>query len=196
MDNIDQLAKLCATTPRLGMWSIALRGLKERLEDIAPNLDFELTRHAAAHNENVTFNKEARNRYLRFATSSDARWPANFRDLGASVTRMATFAQAGRIHEAVVEQEIERLWQAWRMDVASEDDDVLAELLPPERLLALDLFDAVQWAEVIRVCRTGRTLSAASRKSRTSSNDADGLKKYLARFGLTWDVLTLNHDRP
>ena len=187
---------------RLNMWSFALPGLKDRLEDIAPNLDFELARHAAAHNENVTFNKEARDRYLRFATSNEARWPANFRDLGASVTRMATFAHAGRINEAVVEQEIGRLRQAWRVNAASKDGDLLAEMLSAERLSTLDLFDAVQLAEVIRVCRANRTLSAAgrnlfaaSRQSKASSNDADRLKKYLARFGLTWDALSLDHDR-
>jgi hypothetical protein len=45
-----------------------------------------------------------------------------------------------------------------------------------------------------RVCRAsrslsdaGRTLFAASRAQRTSVNDADRLRKYLARFGLDWE---------
>ena len=33
----------------------------------------------------------------------------------------------------------------------------------------------------------GRTLFAASRQQRTSTNDADRLRKYLARFGLDWE---------
>ena len=59
-----------------------------------------------------------------------------------------------------------------------------------------DLFDQVQLAEVIRVCRVspslsaaGRSLFAASRAKRTSTNDADRLKKYLGKFGLTWDAV-------
>ena len=44
------------------------------------------------------------------------------------------------------------------------------------------------------MCRSARSLSAAgrelfaaSRKNRTSTNDADRLRKYLARFGLSWE---------
>jgi transcriptional regulatory protein RtcR len=58
----------------------------------------------------------------------------------------------------------------------------------------VDLFDRVQLAAVVRACReakslsaAGRTLFAASRAAKTSTNDADRLKKYLARFGLTFD---------
>jgi transcriptional regulatory protein RtcR len=35
-------------------------------------------------------NKEATQAFLRFAESDDARWRANFRDLNAAVTRIAT----------------------------------------------------------------------------------------------------------
>ena len=182
---------------RLNMWTFALPGLRERHEDIAPNLEFELSRYATAHNESVTFNKEARERYLRFATSPEARWPANFRDLGASVTRMATFAHAGRINEAIVDQEIGRLRHAWQPVDHRNGGDVLTELMTSDRIAAIDLFDRVQLAEVVNVCRdsrslsaAGRTLFAASRATKTTSNDADRLKKYLARFGLSWDQLT------
>ena len=60
----------------------------------------------------------------------------------------------------------------------------------------LDLFDRFQLANVIAVCRehrslseAGRRLFAVSRLAKASSNDADRLKKYLARFGLSWDRL-------
>ena len=36
----------------------------------------------------------------------------------------------------------------------------------------------------------GRTLFAESRKRRRKLNDADRLRKYLARFDLTWATLT------
>ncbi len=181
---------------RLNLWTFALPGLKERREDIEPNLAFELARHAASAGETVTFNKEARAAYLAFATSAEAAWSANFRDLGASVTRMATLAPSGRINEAVVAEEIGRLRVAWRRTSAEPDAELLAGLLGAERLALVDLFDVAQFAAVVRVCReskslsaAGRTLFAASRAAKTSTNDADRLKKYLARFGLTWDAV-------
>ncbi len=57
----------------------------------------------------------------------------------------------------------------------------------------LDLFDQAPLTEVVRGCRTshtlsdaGRTLLAVSRESKAKPNDADRLRKYLARFNLTW----------
>ena len=72
-------------------------GLAERIEDIEPNLEFELERWSREQRQRVAFNREARERYLRFAASPEAAWSGNFRDLGASVMRMATLAHAGRI---------------------------------------------------------------------------------------------------
>jgi transcriptional regulatory protein RtcR len=179
---------------RLDLWTFTLPGLKERREDIAPNLEFELRRFSDAGGDTVTFNKEARERYLKFATAPEAAWPANFRDLGASVTRMATLAPAGRINEALVSEEIARLQRAWNRNAGDADSDLLIRHLGPERANTLDLFDRVQLATVLRVCADAKSLSAAgrrlfavSREAKTSSNDADRLKKYLARFGLAWD---------
>jgi transcriptional regulatory protein RtcR len=64
----------------------------------------------------------------------------------------------------------------------------------------LDPFDRVQLAHVVDTCRRSRSLSeagrmlfAASLAKRTSSNDADRLRKYLQRFDLTWHAL---HEIP
>ncbi|MNY65819.1 hypothetical protein D3C86_2031490 [compost metagenome] len=58
----------------------------------------------------------------------------------------------------------------------------------------MDLFDQLQLAAVLQMCRQARTLSdagrllfQASRAQRTVVNDADRLRKYLARFGLDWE---------
>ena len=75
-------------------------------EDIEPNIDYELERFASAEDMRVTFNKEARDAYLCFAAAPEATWRANFRDLSASVTRMATLAPQGRINEETVRDEI------------------------------------------------------------------------------------------
>ncbi|HEY9345094.1 MAG TPA: sigma 54-interacting transcriptional regulator [Inquilinus sp.] len=181
---------------RLNLWTFTLPGLRDRREDIAPNLEFELRRHAEREGVQITFNREARDRYLAFATAPEAVWSANFRDLGASITRMATFAPSGRINEAVVEEEIGRLRRTWSRG-GEDSGDALVGLLGQERLAQIDMFDRVQLAAVVGVCRTssslsaaGRTLFAASRTQKTSANDADRLRKYLARFGLDWQVVT------
>lgn len=176
---------------RLNLWTFVLPGLAQRREDIEPNLDYELDRFAEREGERVSFNKEARQRYLAFATSPAARWPGNFRDLAASVTRMATLSPGGRIDVDCVGAEIARLERLGSS--APTDADDLASLLAPDALAAIDPFDRVQLAEVVRVCRSsrslseaGRTLFAASRLRRSSANDADRIRKYLGRFGLDW----------
>ncbi len=180
---------------RLNLWTFALPPLRERREDIEPNLDFELRRFTEREGRNATFNREARERYLVFATGPAAKWTANFRDLSASVTRMATLAPEGRINEATVVTEIGRLERLWNSGEADEDEALLATVLGPA-WAEIDPFDRVQLAEVIRVCRScrsaseaGRALFSVSRLSKLSSNDADRLRKYLARFGTSFDAV-------
>src|SRR5687768_10148281 len=179
---------------RLNLWTFEMPGLRDRREDIEPNLDYELDRFAEREGHRVSFNKEARRAFLDFATGPDAAWTGNFRDLGASVTRMATFAPGGRIDVATVEAEKARLRRLWSGGGAAPD--VLDSLLGPSALEAIDPFDRVQLAEAVRVCRASRSLSeagrslfSASRARRASSNDADRLRKYLQRFGLEWSRL-------
>jgi transcriptional regulatory protein RtcR len=176
---------------RLNLWTFELPALRDRIEDIEPNLDYELDRFAEREGTRVSFNKEGRKAFLDFATSPEAAWTGNFRDLAACVTRMATFAPAGRIDVPTVEGERARLIRVWSGSAPKNID--LDELLDPEILAAIDPFDQVQLAEVIRVCRrsrslseAGRTLFSASRSRRSSSNDADRLRKYLQRYGLEW----------
>ena len=185
---------------RLNLWTFVLPSLAERREDIEPNLDFELKRFARAEGLQVGFNREARARYLAFATSPAATWQANFRDLGASVTRMATLAPAGRINEAVVDEEVERLRRLWRRPDDGRQDSLLGALLG-DRLASIDPFDRPQLAAVVAACRAhptlsaaGRALFASSRALKASSNDADRLRKYLARFGLDWERVRASPD--
>jgi len=182
---------------RLNLWTFSLPALKDRKEDIEPNLEFELRRYGEREGQNVTFNREARDAYLRFASAPEAAWRANFRDLSASVTRMATLAPHGRINEETVRDEIARLRQMWSASQPSDvSDEALRNLLGVDQFEAVDLFDRVQLATVVTVCRrtnslsaAGRELFAASRLDKKSSNDADRLRKYLARFGLTYDIV-------
>ena len=176
---------------RINLWTFRLPSLAERREDLEPNLAYELDRVSDVIGTRVTLNKEARARFLRFAESPEATWPANFRDLSAAVERMATLAPSGRINVEAVETEIARLGRAW--SPADPDTDVLGDVLDEKKLREIDRFDRVQLAEVVRACRgcrslseAGRLLFAASRRRRAKLNDADRLRKYLARFDLTW----------
>lgn len=179
---------------RLNLWTFQLPALRDRKEDIEPNLEFELRRFGEREGQNVTFNKEARDFYLKFAMAPEAMWRANFRDLSASVTRMATLAPLGRINEETVRHEIDRLGALWRAGDADNREAILQEVLGPERQSQLDIFDRAQLATVLEVCRASASVSAAGRKlfavsrlQKTSGNDADRLRKYLMRFDLSFE---------
>ncbi|HMX26739.1 MAG TPA: RNA repair transcriptional activator RtcR, partial [Blastocatellia bacterium] len=113
---------------RINLWTFRLPSLKDRTEDIEPNLEFELEEFARTHGTRVTFSREARARFLKFAVSAEARWQGNFRDLNSAITRMATLAPGGRISVEVAEEEIECLRQMWK-EPASDDGELLERLL-------------------------------------------------------------------
>lgn len=198
---------------RINLWSYQLPGLAQRPQDIEPNMDHLLRvvsadvrgNHPVAH-----WSVQARTAYLDFAQSPQALWTGNFRDLTASMTRLATLAQNGRISTALVEAEIERLRWQWKpaLDArtgllglagsgtsAGAGDDVgLQALLGADAVQAMDVFDQLQLTAVLRVCRSAKTLSEAgrllfqaTRAQRAVVNDADRLRKYLARFDLDWE---------
>lgn len=181
---------------RINLWTFELPPLCDRREDIEPNLQYELEEFARRNGVNVRFNREARERFLAFAGSNEARWCGNFRDLNAAVERMATFAAGGRITLEIVEEEIEALRKLWTRAASEDHDGVLLECLDPAAIERLDQFDRVQLAHVIGVCRKARSLSeagralfAVSRGQKAKANDADRLRKYLARFGVNWRQL-------
>ena len=178
---------------RINLWTFCLPSLRERVEDIEPNLQYELEEYARRNGMRITFSREARARFLRFAVSHEARWTGNFRDLNGAIIRMATLAPGGRISTDVVDEEMARLRAVWTQQSSSHQEIQLEKLVGQEELEKLDLFDRLQLACVLQVCRESRTLSeagralfTASRGRKTTVNDADRLRKYLARFGLHW----------
>jgi transcriptional regulatory protein RtcR len=181
---------------RINMWTFSMPGLKERPEDIEPNLDYELKRYEEAAGTRVTFNKEARALFIGFAVSTDALWSASFRDLNGAVMRMCTLAEGGRITAAEVGKEIRRLKENWRTHHAADrpETGTLDRILAKTGSRPPDPFERVQLAYVVDVCRGSRSLSEAGRKLFTESrklkskpNDADRLKKYLAKYGIAWE---------
>jgi transcriptional regulatory protein RtcR len=180
---------------RINLWHFRLPGLADRREDIEPNLNYELDQLVAQTGRRVTFSREARAHYLQFAGSPAATWDGNFRDLNGSVQRMATLAPGGRINLPTVNEELDRLRRDWRAGATTESRGAdLRALFSAEQLENMDRFDRTQLKDVLTVCAqagslsdAGRILFAASRKRRKTKNDADRLRKYLAKFDLTFD---------
>ena len=97
-------------------------------------------------------------------------------------------------------RESQRRLKAWwdALETANAQD-LLSGILTQQQLDEIDLFDRVQLAQVIEVCRESRSLSDAgrrlfnaSRARKASTNDADRLRKYLSRFGIEWKQLARN----
>jgi transcriptional regulatory protein RtcR len=179
---------------RINLWTFRLPALVDRRDDIEPNLDYELDQYRRRTGTAVTFSKEARQRFLAFALSDAARWPGNFRDLNAVITRLATLAPAGRITIDQVKAEVARLERTWSAAPRDQTATALVDQVVPAHVAdELDRFDRVQLEDVLRVCQrapslsaAGRTLFDRSRARKKITNDADRLRKYLARFDLEW----------
>jgi transcriptional regulatory protein RtcR len=181
---------------RINLWTFSLPALVDRRDDIEPNVDYELDQFRRRTGTAVTFSKEARQAFLAFALSDEARWPGNFRDLNAVITRLATLAPAGRITVDQVRAETAHLRAAWSRPLPPRDSTIVDRVVAPHVAADLDRFERVQLDDVLRVCQGAPSLSAAgrllfdrSRERKKSANDADRLRKYLARFDLEWSAL-------
>jgi len=94
------------------------------------------------------------------------------------------------------ERELSRLAWSWNREKPCASQSSLGDLLSANAIDQLDLFDQLQLEQVVNVCfecasllDAGRRLFAVSRTHRTSANDSDRLRKYLARFGLDWGCI-------
>ncbi|GAA3577923.1 RNA repair transcriptional activator RtcR [Marinobacter xestospongiae] len=182
---------------RINLWSYQLPGLKDRREDIEPNLDYELQKAEIQMGHKVSFNKAARTRFLAFALSPAASWRGNFRDLNAAVQRMTTLADGGRINEQHVIDEIDRLNRQWPRPATNQAPNIeLSDYLSAATLEEIDQLDQWQLLKIIAVCRQSRSLSEAGRtlfdRSRTrkrSNNDSHRLRQILAKYALSFEDL-------
>ena len=99
--------------------------------------------------------------------------------------RLAIEALPAEGDKDLVLEEISRLQTDWQTDVTQPATD-----------MEIDLFDQRQLETVLEVCRrsaslseAGRELFAVSRLKKANPNDADRLRKYLARFSLSWESI-------
>lgn len=175
---------------RINIWEFRLPSLKERKEDIEPNIDFELERMGSELGRHIRLQGEARSLYLKFALSSEALWSGNFRELLASLVRLSTMAPDGVITSKLVVREIERLRQCWGN--VEDKENTGSSLRGDPRFAHIDDIHLAALERVADVCRdassaaeASRILFNKSRLERKSTNDSDRLVKYLKQFGLT-----------
>ena len=142
----------------------------------------------------MKFNKAAREKYLAFAKSPIASWSANFRDLNASITRMSTLADSGRITEDQVSEEIVRLKQKWRAPDRHDPAHLLKLLVSNETLGELDYYDQLNLINIINVCHNSQSMAVAGRKlfnksreNKKSTNDSHRVKQLLSKFDITFE---------
>lgn len=173
---------------RINVWHFNLPALRDRPEDIEPNLTYEAERLAGLLGRKISFTSEARQVFLSFATSPEALWRGNFRDLAGSLERMGTLAVAGIVTPNLVEQEISLLNSQWQaLGTATESTPAsqgsqlnsqipkrfpvpmqttfsfLQALLPPERWAEMDYIEKIQLQIVVEACRQSPTRSQAGK---------------------------------
>lgn len=183
---------------RIKFWEFTIPGLRERPEDIDPNIDYELQQHSKKLGKPVSFSSEARQEFVSFAVSNEAVWTANFRDLNSSLARMLTLSEGNRIGRENVQTEMTRLRKEWSIEsrFATNDEKLCQKLMTVEQLSKIDLFDRLQLEKVLEICRrcdsmaeAGRQLFSNSSQKKQSTNDSDRLRKYLQRFGISWKMI-------
>ncbi|WP_201534892.1 RNA repair transcriptional activator RtcR [Psychrobacter immobilis] len=183
---------------RLNTWTFFLPSLKDRLEDLPANIDYELARLGSEQQQQYRFTSEARVLYESFAMSADATWQGNFRDLTASMIRLTTLAESNMIRVDDVQAEIERLTHLWvlpnslhvsnnriknslsrnkseltfnHQSIEQASHDLLSTYLDEGTLALIDPFDTVQLAYVIEVCINHKNQAAAGRYLYENSRD-------------------------
>ena len=136
---------------RINLWYFRLPSLRERPEDIEPNIEYELKRLSERRGIFADFMPEAREAYLAFARSPEALWPGNFRTLASSMERMHTYAFQGIITTETVEKEISYLRSLWckRTETLEGIEFPLIARAASFIDRELDLFDKVQLEKIL-----------------------------------------------
>jgi transcriptional regulatory protein RtcR len=181
---------------RIDHWEYELPSLCQRREDIEPNLYFELERR----NKKIEFTDKALKLFLDFAQSPEALWLGNFRDFTRSISRMATFSTSKKISDNLVKIEIERLKDRWSKLSQIKSKIMLEKWITENCSREIDPFEMIQLKGVIEICLqhcsladAARDLFSVTREKLKNPNDSDRLRKYLIKFGLSWDVLQTIH---
>ena len=174
---------------RINLWHFELPGLRARVEDIEPNLEYETQRASQLLGKNITWSLEAKNLFLKYAYS--APWSGNFREFAATILRMATLCDGARITLEDVELELSDKKSVAQAPLV--EFPLCAKALSSEQYVASDRFDLAGLEVVLKAvmasksaAQAGRELFAASRLSKASVNDTDRIRKLLSGWGLDY----------
>lgn len=182
---------------QMGGWRFEVPGIHLRAKDVAPLVASIAAERRRELSRDVGLEPAAVACLSASVVASSRLWPGGAHSVRASVWRLMTVCRTGVVTVDAVEAELERLRVSPERAAATGTRDVdLEALLGASQYAELDRFDRVQLEDVVRVCRdcenlsaAGRRLFAASRQRRKSVNDADRVRKYLLRYGLTFDEL-------
>lgn len=173
---------------RIDLWVYEIPSLKERKEDIEPNLQFEIEKIQKEANKKFTFQIDAKRTFLNFA--KNAEWKANFRDLNGCLKRITTFANAQNcvINEKIINREIKRLNEKWSINLTQNEIE-LKKFLSQEKISELSLVEKTKLKTIIEVCLNSKTQKEAGEKlfgkpSKEIENYSDKLGKCLKTYGL------------
>ena len=91
---------------RINAWRFKLHPIRERRDDIQPNIRGFLKILADKYGMNaLTFTPEAEKRFVEYANDETITWDGNFRELNAMITRMAILSDGISITKEIVESE-------------------------------------------------------------------------------------------
>lgn len=164
LESVEQGTFRSDLLARINTWAFTMPGLRDRLEDIEPNITYELDALQKRDGVTCRFLPQALQRYLAFATSTEGAWTGNFRDLASSVERMSTLAMNGIIDVGVVDDELSTLKAAWRRASPAKAGSMTTSL---ERVLpnhSLNLFEQAQLNLVLSLCGEAKSYADLGRK--------------------------------
>lgn len=179
---------------RINTWSFTLPGLKDRHEDIEPNLEYELDKLSQKDSVLYQFAGGASKKYLAFARSDAALWSGNFRDLVSSVERMVTLCDGGLITPDLVDDEISVLRSLWQSTGSAPDNqeqpyNLVERVLPHNNL---NDFEKGQLDAVLRHCKDAKNNADLGRKvygQSIGANPSQRVIGFLAQHGLNLDLV-------
>ena len=171
--------------------------LKERPEDIEPNIEKALDDESQTFNSRTTMTTEAREKFLKCAQSSSSTWDANWRDFNQAFHRMATFCNEGkRIGVKEVEREIKNLQSRWNNFTDSSDEFPLSRKLLGKRFHDYDLIDIITLEGACKHIHSSKNRADAGRKlfqstleKNPKTNLSDRVIKLIDNFELTWEKI-------
>ena len=186
---------------RISTWRFDLPGLKDRREDIEPNIDYELGQFGKVQgNKAKRLSGKAREKFVSYLTDKDTSLEGNFRELHRMVWHMAVLAKGDEITSDEVQKEIDRHLEDTKasstLDESNEsgkpnntlakgENDFLHKLIGSPALKQMEKefpLDLAQLRVVVEECRKAQNAAEAGKKLRPNTpNTSSAISQFFAR---------------